>query len=369
MKCGIIGLPNVGKSTIFNCLSINKALIANFPFSTINPNIACVQVPDNRLIKLNNIVKSKKIIHSYINIIDIAGLVKGAHKGEGLGNRFLDNIKKTQAMIHVIRCFQNPEITHVEGMVNPIRDKEIIDIELQLKDLEVIQKKINKLEQLSLKKKNDSLSISQYKTLKYIEKNIILGKNIRDVQLSKENKKNIQELQLLTIKPILYLCNLDEKSFKYNNNKQLKLFTKYLTKNKELYKLISISGDAEYEISKITNIKERQFFLKENLALTTSVINTLIRNIYNLLNLQTFFTVSKKEIRAWEIKKNSTALQAAAIIHDDFKKGFICVEVIKYEDYMKYDSLKQIKEKGKFFIQGRNYIIEDGDILKFRFNV
>lgn len=369
MKCGIIGLPNVGKSTLFNCLSKYKSVAANFPFSTISPNQSIIKVPDNRLLKINNIIKSKRIIYSNINIVDIAGLVKGAHKGEGLGNKFLDNIRKTDVIIHILRCFKNKDIIHVEKSINPIRDKEIIDTELQLKDLEIIKKQIDKLYNIFQKNKLNKTQKILLNTLLNVEKYVIKGKNIRNMHLKKEEKKIIQHLQLLTIKPVIHLCNIDEYTYKNKNNEYIKDFHKHLKKYKKENIMYTISAQIESEIAEINNKEEKKFFLKENLGRENSIADSLIKKIYSLLNLHSFFTVSEKEIKSWCIKKNTKAPEAASKIHQDFKTGFICVEVIKYQDFIEHKSIKKIKEIGKLFIQGKNYIIEDGDILKFRFNV
>lgn len=355
MKCGIIGMPNIGKSTLFNCLSKNESSYGNFPFCTIKSKLELIKVPDIRLMELNNIIKSKKIVPTTVQIIDIAGLIKGAHKGEGLGNRFLDDIRNTKSIIHVIRCFQDEEIIHLENQINPIKDKEIIDLELQLKDLEVIEKKL----------KSKKLKTKETILLDKISKKLIKGKNIRGIKLTNEEKKKLKPLKLLTMKPVLYICNINNTKF---SNTCVNNFKKYIFKQQENSGILSINAKKEYEKYKL-NKKHQQQSINHNFSIKNSPISRIIKATYSLLNFKTFFTVSEKEIRAWTINKKSDALTASAKIHSDFKKGFICVEVIHYDDYIKYQSIAKIKKLGKIYTEGKKYKIQDGDILKFKFNV
>lgn len=363
MKCGIIGLPNVGKSTFFNCLSNTKANAQNYPFCTIEPNFGIISVPDTRILELNNIIQSNRLIPAVIEIIDIAGLVKGASKGEGLGNKFLGHIRETHAMIHVLRCFENKNVTHVNDSLNPIRDKEIIDIELQIKDLETIEKKLNQIKNKHLDYNDDKKIFNTLNNIKY---QLLKGKNIRDLSLTELEKFYINKLQLITSKPILYICNVDENSVIKGNQYTEQI--KKLIINNENAEILIISAQIESEITELDSLTEQNFFLSQ-IGLSEPGINRIIQSAYNLLNLHTFFTVGKKEIRAWTIKKGTNALKAARTIHSDFEKGFICAKVIKYYDYIKFQSEKKIRELGKMTIEGKKYIVEDGDIIHFEFNL
>ncbi len=363
LQAGIVGLPNVGKSTLFNALSNAKAQAANFPFCTIEPNVGVITVPDERLIVLEKLVVPQKVIPTTVEIVDIAGLVKGASKGEGLGNQFLGNIRATDAIIHVIRCFDDDNVIHVDGSINPVRDKEIIDTELQLKDLDTIDKRINKNEKLSRTDKDAANSLPVLKDLKsLLEK----GENARAFEVNKiDREKFIDELFLLTAKPVIYVCNLDEKSVVTGN-----AHTAALKKSieKENAEILLISASIESDIAQMENYDDRQLFL-EDMGLHESGVARLIKSTYKILNLATYFTAGVQEVRAWTISKGMLAPQAAGVIHTDFEKGFIRAEVIKYDDFVKYGSEAACREVGKLAVQGKDYVVEDGDIMHFRFNV
>ena len=363
LKCGIVGLPNVGKSTLFNCLSNAKAQSANFPFCTIEPNIGVITVPDPRLEKLEALAKPQKVLPTTMEIVDIAGLVKGASKGEGLGNQFLANIRETDAILHVLRCFDDGNIIHVDGSVNPIRDKEIIDIELQLKDLETIEKRIASLARVL--KSGDKDIVKENEVAQKIKLGLEQGKSVRALDFDEKEIEIVKKFQLITSKPVLYLCNVDEASVKTGN--------KYVDIVKEAVKdedaqVLVIGAKIESDIAELETYEERQMFLDE-LGLEEPGVNRLIISAYSLLNLQTYFTVGVKEVRAWTITKGMTAPQAAGVIHSDFEKGFIRAEVMKYEDYTTLGSEAAVKDAGKFKVEGKEYVVEDGDIMHFRFNV
>ena len=364
LKCGIVGLPNVGKSTLFNCLSNSKAQAANFPFCTIEPNVGSIIVPDERLNKIAELVKPQNIVPTTVEIVDIAGLVKGASKGEGLGNKFLSNIRECEAIIHVIRCFDNPNVVHVEGSINPIRDKEIIDIELQLKDLETVETRLKRIEKQA-KTGNDKEAQKTYQLLEKIKQTLEAGKSARVLNLSQEEKDRIKDLNLLTIKPVLYVCNVDEASAKTGNQYSQQIEKVATEENAEV---LIITAQMESEIAALENYEEKQMFLSE-LGLDEPGVSKLIKKAYKLLNLQTYFTAGVKEVRAWTIEKGWTAPQAAGVIHSDFEKGFIKAEVISYNDFIKYGSEAACREAGKLRIEGKEYIVQDGDIMHFRFNV
>lgn len=364
LKCGIVGLPNVGKSTLFNCLTNGKAQAANFPFCTIEPNMGVITVPDPRLEKLESIVKPERVVPTTVEIVDIAGLVKGASKGEGLGNQFLGNIRETDAIIHVLRCFDDPNVVHVDGSVNPVRDKEVIDLELQLKDLDSVSKLITKFEK-SAKTGNDKDAKKRFEILTALKAHLEQGKSARSLDISKEDFEILHEFQLLTDKPVLYVCNVDEGSVKNGNA--------YVDAVKESVKdenaeVITITAAMEAEIAALDTFEERQMFLSE-MGLEEAGVNKLVRTAYNLLDLQTYFTAGVKEVRAWTITKGMKAPQAAAVIHTDFEKGFIRAEVIKYNDFITLGSESACRDNGKLNVEGKEYVVEDGDIMHFRFNV
>jgi len=364
MKAGIVGLPNVGKSTLFNCLSNAKAQSANFPFCTIEPNVGVVNVPDTRMEKLAELVNPERVVPATVEIVDIAGLVKGASRGEGLGNQFLGNIRECNAIIHVLRCFDNDNIVHVDGRVDPIRDKETIDIELQLKDLETVEKRLEKAKKGA--RTGNKEAIVEQSLLERIQQALLSAKSARTIIPQTPDEVELMDsFQLLTAKPVLYVCNVDEASAVNGNA--------YVEKVKELVKdeqaeVIVLAVATEADITELETYEERQMFL-EDMGLDEPGVSKLIRTAYHLLNLQTYFTAGVKEVRAWTIHKGSTAPQAAGVIHSDFEKGFIRAEVIAYDDYVTYGSEAKVKEAGKLRVEGKEYIVKDGDVMHFRFNV
>ena len=363
LKCGIVGLPNVGKSTLFNCLSNAKAQSANFPFCTIEPNVGTISVPDPRLEVLEGIVNPERVLPTTMEIVDIAGLVKGASKGEGLGNQFLANIRETDAILHVLRCFEDDNIIHVDGHVNPVSDKEVIDIELQLKDLESIEKRIQSLARTI--KSGDKDAVKENDLAHAIKATLEKGLSVRSMDFDEKEIEIVKKFQLITSKPVMYVCNVDENCVLTGN--------KYVDAVRESVKnenaeVLVIGAKIEADITELETYEERKMFLDE-LSLDEPGVNRLIRSAYALLNLQTYFTAGVKEVRAWTVPIGATAPQAAGVIHTDFEKGFIRAEVMKYHDFTTLGSENAVKEAGKFKVEGKEYIVEDGDIMHFRFNV
>ena len=355
LQAGIVGLPNVGKSTLFNALSNAKAQAANFPFCTIEPNVGVITVPDERLIVLEGLVKPHKVVPTTVEIVDIAGLVKGASKGEGLGNQFLGNIRNTDAIIHVLRCFDDDNVIHVDGSVDPVRDKEIIDIELQLKDLDTVDKRLAKVEKQA--KASDSVAL-----LRALKAHLESGKNARSFP---EKDPMLDELSLLTMKPVIYVCNVDEASV-ITGNRHTRAVKDALAG--EEAEILLVSAAIESDIAAMDSFEDRQLFL-EDLGLKESGATRLIKSTYHLLHLITYFTAGVQEVRAWTITRGMLAPQAAGVIHTDFEKGFIRAQVIRYADFVKYGSEAACREAGKLAIQGKDYVVEDGDIMHFLFNV
>ena len=364
MKAGIVGLPNVGKSTLFNCLSNAKAQSANFPFCTIEPNIGVVNVPDPRLERLESLVQPEKVVPATVEIVDIAGLVRGASKGEGLGNQFLSNIRETDAILHVLRCFDNDNIVHVDGSVDPIRDKETIDLELQLKDLETVEKRLEKVSRAA--RTGNKEAIKEKEVLDKLQQGLAAANSVRALPISDDDRLSyVKTMQLLTDKPVLYVCNVDESSA-VNGNAYVDQVRQVAGAEQADVLVLAVSTEAD--INELDTYEERQLFL-DDMGLTEPGAAKLIRTAYAMLNLHNYFTAGQKEVRAWTVLQGSTAPQAAGVIHTDFEKGFIRAEVISYADYDNYASEAKVKEAGKMRVEGKDYVVQDGDVMHFRFNV
>jgi len=364
MKAGIVGLPNVGKSTLFNCLSNAKAQSANFPFCTIEPNIGVVNVPDSRLERLESLVQPEKVVPATVEIVDIAGLVRGASKGEGLGNQFLSNIRETDAILHVLRCFDNDNIVHVDGSVDPLRDKETIDLELQLKDLETVEKRLEKVGRAA--RTGNKEAIKEQEVLQQVQDGLSAATSVRALSIADDDRlAYVKTMQLLTDKPVLYVCNVDESSA-VSGNAYVEQVRKIAAAEQADVLVLAVSTEAD--INELDTYEERQLFL-DDLGLTEPGAAKLIRAAYAMLNLHTYFTAGPKEVRAWTVLQGATAPQAAGVIHTDFEKGFIRAEVISYTDYDNYESEVKVKEAGKMRVEGKDYIVQDGDVMHFRFNV
>ncbi|PLX00499.1 MAG: redox-regulated ATPase YchF [Marinilabiliales bacterium] len=363
LNCGIIGLTNTGKTTIFNCISNNKAEATSYAFSATKSNVGMIEVPDPRLMAIDDIVKSAKVVFATVDIVDLPGLAKGASKGEGVGNKFLADVQQTDALIHVLRCFDDENLAHVEGSIDPVRDIEIVDFELQVRDLDLVQRKIQRMEKLV--KIGDKNARRTLEILNRYVDQLENFTNIRDMERSEDEIEAVSELMLLTEKPVLYVCNVDEDSATNGNEYSLKV-REYLKDSGA--SVIDIAGALESDIAELESEEDRKEFLSDA-GLKEPGVDKMIRAAYDMLKLQSFFTAGPKEVRAWTIKKGMTAPQAAGVIHSDLERGFIRAEVIKYTDFLELKSEHACKEKGKLSVEGKNYIVQDGDMLNIRFNV
>lgn len=366
LQCGIVGLPNVGKSTLFNALTNGKALAANYPFATKDPNVGIITVPDERLDKLEEIVVPQRTVPTTVEIVDIAGLIKGASKGEGLGNQFLANIREVDAIIHVVRCFDDDNVVHVDGSVSPVRDKEVIDLELIFKDMETVEKRIDKTARAA--KAGNKEELKALEILNKVKSHLETGRVVRELlaDLDDDGKTLVQrDLALLTAKPVLYVCNVDESAIQSGNAHTEAFRQSVAAENAEV---IHICAGIEAQIAEMETLEERKEFL-EMMGLTEAGVDKLTRSAYKLLNLITYFTAGEKEVRAWTVRKGAKAPEAAGVIHSDFEKGFIRAEVIKFRDFVSLGSEAKVKEAGKMAVEGKEYVVEDGDIMHFRFNV
>ncbi len=363
LHCGIIGLANSGKTTLFNCMSNTKAETTSFAFASNKSNIGIINVPDLRLAELEKLQETEKLVPATVDIIDIPGLAKGASSGEGIGNNFLADIRNADALIHVVRCFDDDNLPHIEGSVDPVRDIETIDFELQIKDLESVEKKIGKMEKLI--KTSDKEAKYAIEVLQIYREHLENMENARSAPVKEEDKKYVEDLSLLTMKPVMFVCNIDEKAIGEGNK-----YTKAVNSaiNEENVKILNIAAKIESEIAELETPEEKMEFL-EDYGLTEPSVNILIREAYDMLDLQSFFTVGPKEIKAWTIKKGMSAPEAAGAIHSDLQRGFIRAEVMKYNDFIELGSENAVKNAGKFHVEGKNYIVEDGDIIHIRFNV
>jgi len=363
LKCGIIGITNIGKTTIFNCISNTKAEASNFAFSASKSNIGMISVPDDRLDQINSIIQSDKVTAATVDIVDIPGLTKGASKGEGIGNKFLNDIQQCDALIHVVRCFDDENLPHIEGSINPVRDKEIVDLELQIKDLEMVERRIERTEKIA--KSGDKDAKKALEILKVYRDHFEDFKPARTVSLSEEDKNFIDDFLLLSDKPIIYVCNVDDASA-VNGNAYVDAFKASV--EEENAEVLIIAGELESEITELEDEDDRIVFL-EDAGLTEPGVNKMIRSAYDLLQLQSFFTAGKQEVRAWTIRKGMSAPQAAGTIHSDLERGFIRAEVMSFNDFYSLGSEQAVKDAGKFRVEGKNYIVQEGDLLHIRFNV
>ncbi len=363
LHCGIIGIANCGKTTLFNCMSNTKAETTSFAFASNKSNIGVINVPDSRLAKLDELEPTEKLIAATVDIIDIPGLTKGSSNGEGVGNTFLADLRNADAIIHVVRCFDDDSLPHIEGSVNPVRDIETIDLELQLKDLDSVEKKISRMQKLV--KIGDKEAKANIEVLNVYRDHLEEMQNARTAPVSEDDTKVVADLSLLTMKPVMFVCNIDEESIS-KSNRHVDAVKAAITE--ENVKILTVAASIESDIAELDTDEEKQEFLVDY-GLTEPSFNIIIREAYDLLNLQSFFTVGQKEIRAWTIKKGMSAPEASGVIHSDLQRGFIRAEVMKYEDYVEHKTEAAVKSAGKFHVEGKNYIVGDGDILHIRFNV